>query len=142
MQPQQPPTPQPQNKPQQIRIELPNNLTTTYANAAMVSQTHSEIIIDFLQVMPNDPRGRVVSRIAMTPANAKLFMQALGQNLKIFEDKHGEISLPPKPPTLADQLFMSATPKSPEDDGGGGGSGDGDGNGGVGGGSEGEGGQS
>lgn len=115
---QPPPPPQPPNKPAQLRIELPNNLTTIYANAAMVSQTHSEIIIDFLQVMPNDPRARVVSRIALTPANAKLFLGALQQNLKIFEDKHGEITLPPRPPTLADQLFMSATPKSPEDDGG------------------------
>lgn len=114
---QQPPTPPQPNKPGQLRIELPNNLATTYANAAMVSQTHSEIVIDFLQVMPNDPRARVVSRIAMTPANAKLVLQALDQNLKIFEDKHGEISLPPKPPTLADQLFMSASPKSPEDEG-------------------------
>jgi hypothetical protein len=111
----QPPQ-QPPNKPGQLRIELPNTLPTTYANAAMVSQTHSEIVVDFIQVMPNDPRGRIVSRVVMTPANAKQFAQALAQNLQIFEDKHGEISLPPKPVSLADQLFMSASPKPSDDE--------------------------
>lgn len=98
-------------KPQQLRLEIPSNLTATYANAAMVSQTHSEIILDFLQVMPNDPRARVQSRIAMTPANAKLFLQALQQNLDRFEEKHGEITLPPKPISLADQLFGGVKPE-------------------------------
>jgi hypothetical protein len=96
----------PPQKPQpQIRLEIPTTLTATYANAAMVSQTHSEIILDFIQVLPNDPRARVQTRIAMTPANAKLFLIALQQNLDRYEEKHGEISLPPRPISLADQLF-------------------------------------
>jgi predicted secreted Zn-dependent protease len=113
--PQKPPASPPgqPGQPGQIRLELPSNLTATYANAAMVSQTHSEIILDFLQILPNDPRARVQSRVAMTPANAKLFMQALQQNLERFEEKHGEISLPPKPISLADQLF--GTVKSDDD---------------------------
>lgn len=102
MQPQQPP---------KLRLELPNNLQTTYANGVVVTQTHSEIVIDFMQVMPNDPRARVQARIAMTPANAKLFLQALGQNLDRFEEKHGEINLPPKPVSLADQLFDGIKPE-------------------------------
>lgn len=96
--------------PPKLRIEIPANLGVNYANAAMVSQTHSEIILDFIQVMPNDPRARVTARIAMTPANAKLFLQALEQNLDRFEDKHGEITLPPKPISLADQLFGGLKP--------------------------------
>jgi hypothetical protein len=101
------------NKPQ-LRLELPANLSTQYANAAIVSHTHSEIIVDFVQIMPNDPRARVVSRIAMTPANAKMFMQALQQNLEKFETKHGEISLPPKPVSLAEQLFGAVKPEDEE----------------------------
>lgn len=97
-------------QPNQVRIELPANLTPTYANAAMVSQTHSEIILDFIQVMPNDPRARIVSRVVLTPSNAKLLMQALEQNLERYETKHGEITLPPKPISLAEQLFDSAKP--------------------------------
>lgn len=107
----QPPQP-PQRK---LNLEIPANLNATYANAVIVSQTHSEIILDFLQIMPNDPRARVQSRVAMTPANAKMFLKALTQNLERFEEVHGEISLPPQPPTLADQLFGGFKPDEPKD---------------------------
>jgi hypothetical protein len=106
---------QPQQRPGAIRLELPANLNMTYANAAVITQTHSEIIIDFVQVMPNDNRARVQSRIALTPANAKLVLQALQTNLQMFEQKHGEISLPPKPLSLADQLFGMVKPDSPDE---------------------------
>jgi hypothetical protein len=110
-QPQQPPQPQ---RPGTLRLEVPANLSMTYSNAAVVTQTHSEIVVDFVQVMPNDQRARVQTRIAMTPANAKLFLQALQTNLNMFEEKHGEISLPPKPVSLADQLFNTIKPPDEE----------------------------
>ena len=69
------PVTQPPNR--QVRLEIPANLSATYANAVIVSQTTSEIVLDFLQVMPNDPRARVQQRVVMTPSNAKLFLQAL-----------------------------------------------------------------
>jgi hypothetical protein len=106
-QPNQPNQPTPPNR---LRIEYPPNQVATYANAAIVNSTHSEIILDFLQILPNDPRGKVTQRIALTPANAKLLMNALRDNLAQFEAKHGEITLPPKPVTLADQLFQVAKP--------------------------------
>ena len=92
-------------QPRQLRLELPTNLNSTYANAVMVTHTHSEIIMDFMQIMPNDPRARIQTRMVMTPANAKSFLDALKTNLERYEEKHGEISLPPKPISLADQLF-------------------------------------
>ena len=102
------------NPQRQLRLEVPATLNAIYANAAMISQTHSEIILDFIQVMPNDPRARVQTRLAMTPANAKLFLKALEENLARFEEKHGEISLPPQPLSLADQLFGSMRPPEEE----------------------------
>lgn len=96
---------QPPQKPRQVRLEIPSKLDATYANAVLISQTHSEIIMDFAQFLPNTPQARVQSRIIMTPANAKSFLQALQTNLQNFEAKHGEIELPPKPQSLADQLF-------------------------------------
>lgn len=103
--------PQPQRK---VNLEIPANLTATYANAVVISQTHSEIIMDFVQIMPNDPRARVLSRVIMTPPNAKLFLKALGANLERFEQLHGEITLPLSPPTLADQLFGGVKPDEKE----------------------------
>ena len=97
--------------PRQIRLELPANMNATYANAVIINQTHSEIILDFIQVLPSSPTARVQSRIVMTPANAKAFLKALGINLERFEEKHGEIELPPQPPTLADQLFGAVRPE-------------------------------
>ena len=104
----------PPNKKRQLRLEIPNNLNAVYSNAVVISQTHSEIIYDFTQIMPNDPRARVQSRIAMTPANAKAFMKALQTNLERFEAKNGEIVLPP---TLADQLFGGLRPEDEADSG-------------------------
>jgi hypothetical protein len=97
-------TQQPQS-PRQLRLEIPATLSTTYSNATMISQTHSEIVLDFIQILPNDPRARVQARVVLTPANAKMFLQALETNLKRFEEKHGEITTPPTPISLADQLF-------------------------------------
>lgn len=107
MQPNQPNQP---NNPKKLRIELPNNLEVIYGNAAMVTQTHSEIVMDVLQVLPNDPRAKVKTRVVMTPANAKMFLKALQQNLDRYESKHGEINTPPTPTTLADQLFGVVKP--------------------------------
>jgi hypothetical protein len=91
----------------QLKIELPASLSAVYSNAVMVSQTHTEIVLDFLQILPNDPRARVQSRVVMTPAGAKAFLNALRQNLERYEQKYGEIEVPAPPASLADQLFGS-----------------------------------
>jgi hypothetical protein len=98
----------------QLRLEIPANLNAQYANAVIISQTHSEIIMDFIQVMPNDPCARIQTRVAMTPANAKMFLKALADNLQRFEELHGEISLPPQPVSLAEQLFGNVKPTEEE----------------------------
>lgn len=89
---------------------MPSNLSAIYSNAVIISQMHSEIVMDFVQIMPNDPRARVQSRIIMTPANAKLFLQALNTNLTRFESINGEIKLPTPGLSLADQLFGAVKP--------------------------------
>ena len=100
------------NQPQ-IRLEIPANLNAIYSNAVIISQTTNEIVMDFLQIMPNDPRARVQTRVVMTPTNAKLFLQALQTNLARFEQNYGEIPVPQQPGnnTLADQLFGGVKPE-------------------------------
>jgi len=92
-------------KPKQLRVEIPANLNATYANAAIINQSNSEIIMSFVQVMPNDPRARIQSRVVMTPVNAKLFLNALKTQIERYEEKHGELELPEQPSSLADTLF-------------------------------------
>lgn len=101
---------QPQNR--KIKVELPRNLDSTYANFAVITHSFSEIIVDFATVMPNAPQARVQNRIVMTPANAKLLHRALGENLARFEGQNGEIKLPPGG-SLADLLFRPPSPGQP-----------------------------
>ncbi len=104
-------TQQPQNQ-RQLRLEIPATLSATYSNAAIVSQTNSEIVLDFVQIMPNDPRARIQTRVVMTPANAKAFLKALETNLAGYEEKYGEIPLPAQNPNaLAAQWCGTIKPE-------------------------------
>lgn len=116
-----PPTPPGSPNQRRIQFEVPSGLNAIYSNGVVISQTQSEIVLDFVQVMPNDPRARVQSRIVMTPANAKMFLRALQTNMERFEAVQGEIQVPPQPASLADQLFGAVKPdegssKPPEEE--------------------------
>ncbi len=106
-QPQLPP-PQPA-APQQVAIEIPANLDAAYSNFAVITHSPSEVVIDFARVLPNTPKARVVSRIIVTPMNAKLLLKALTENLAKYEAQFGPIIVPTG---LAEQLFKP--PKPPE----------------------------
>jgi len=107
-------TPPAGKRPTAINIELPADLEATYANAAYIAHSPSEIIVDFLRVMPNVPRSKVYARIVMTPLHAKLLLNALADNLSKFEAQFGEIKLPSGGEELAQQFFRQ-TPKPPGD---------------------------
>lgn len=99
----------------QIRLELPKDASAIYANTVIITHTASEVILDFIQVMPNDDRARVQKRIMMTPIHAKMLLAALRENIEKYEDKHGEIKTPSRQ-TLADQLFGTIKPENEEDE--------------------------
>lgn len=101
-----PTSPQPP-KPRRIQIEMPATLAATYSNFAMITHSPWEIFLDFAQILPNVPKARVQTRIVLTPANAKMLLNALKENIERYENQHGEIKLPARPPTLADQLFST-----------------------------------
>lgn len=111
MQPKQPT----QGNKRQIRLELPKDPSAVYSNTVMISHTANEVVFDFIQIMPNDNRARVQKRIIMTPAHAKMFLNAMNENMTKFEDKHGEIIVPQKP-SLADQLFGGIKSTDEDDD--------------------------
>jgi hypothetical protein len=89
----------------QVKIEIPPNMPAIYANFAVISHTLSEMVIDFAQILPQQPKARVQARVVMTPMHAKLLYRALGENINKYEAQFGEIQLPAQGPTLAQQFF-------------------------------------
>lgn len=94
----------------QLKLEMPANPTATYSNMVMISHNQHEVTLDFIQVLPNDPRARIQQRIIMTPAHAKMFLQALAENIERYEAAYGPLVVPPRPESLADQLFKGIQP--------------------------------
>lgn len=96
-------------------VKIPKNLEPTYANFALISNSRSEIVIDFAQILPQISHARVRNRVVMTAFNAKLLHRALGNHIAKFEERFGEIDLP-EGTSLADQLFRPAKTDDGEDD--------------------------
>lgn len=80
-----------QPTPRQLNVELPNDLTATYANFAIISHSPHEVVVDFAQMLPGMPKAKVQARVLLTPANAKMLWQALGQNIAKYERRFGKI---------------------------------------------------
>jgi len=76
----------------QINIEIDQEVADgIYSNLAIINHSVSEFVVDFISVMPGVPKSKVKSRIILTPQHAKRFLKALGDNVKRFENAHGEI---------------------------------------------------
>ena len=85
---------QPRPPQQQINIELPpDQAEGTYSNLAIITHSAAEFVIDFTRVLPGVPKTKVYSRVIMTPQHAKSLLRALEDNIKKFEDQHGEIKM-------------------------------------------------
>jgi len=81
-------------KQQRINIELgEKEAEGTYANMAMIAHSPTEIILDFVRIMPGAPKAKVQSRVIMTPAHAKMLHKTLGENIAKFEKQFGEIKI-------------------------------------------------
>ncbi|MFY0631546.1 MAG: DUF3467 domain-containing protein [Flavobacteriaceae bacterium] len=88
-----------QNNKGQMNIELSEEIAEgTYSNLAVINHSVSEFIIDFISIMPGVPKANVKSRIILTPQHAKRLTQALADNVKKFEQAHGEIKDYDQPP--------------------------------------------
>ncbi|RYZ22562.1 MAG: DUF3467 domain-containing protein [Chitinophagaceae bacterium] len=75
-----------------IHIEISEEVAEgTYANLAIITHSHAEFVIDFVNVMPSTPKSKVKSRIIFTPQHAKRFMKALAENLQRYEAANGDI---------------------------------------------------
>src|ERR1041384_5758416 len=83
-----------QNQPQQnqLNIEISEEVAEgNYANLAIITHSHAEFVIDFVNVMPGTPNSTVKARIILTPQHAKRFMKAITENIGKYESVNGSI---------------------------------------------------
>jgi hypothetical protein len=78
--------------PNQLNIEISEEMAEgQYANLAIITHSHAEFVLDFVNVMPGTPKSKVKSRIILTPQHAKRLMKALADNVQKFEAVNGTI---------------------------------------------------
>ncbi|HEY1046738.1 MAG TPA: DUF3467 domain-containing protein [Bacteroidia bacterium] len=79
---------------QPLDIELSEETAEgTYSNLAIITHSQAEFVIDFVRILPGIPKGKVKSRIIMTPQHAKRLLYALGDNMSKFENNFGEVDI-------------------------------------------------
>jgi hypothetical protein len=76
----------------QLNIEISEEMAEgQYANLAIITHSHAEFVLDFVNVMPGTPKSKVKSRIILTPQHAKRLMKAMADNIQKFEAVNGVI---------------------------------------------------
>lgn len=81
-----------QEKKNQLQIQLrPEMADGKYSNLAMIGHGPNEFLMDFIFAAPGMPQAPVVSRIIMSPENAKQLLNALADNVRKYEANFGEI---------------------------------------------------
>lgn len=76
----------------QLQVQLrPEIADGKYSNLAMIGHGPSEFLMDFIFAAPGMPQAPVVSRVIMSPENAKKLLFALTDNIKKYEAQFGEI---------------------------------------------------
>jgi ribonuclease BN (tRNA processing enzyme) len=79
-------------QPHQLNIEISEEVAEgNYSNLAIITHSHAEFVIDFVNVMPGTPKSKVKSRVILTPQHAKRFMKALTEYVNRFETLNGKI---------------------------------------------------
>jgi len=93
-----------QPPPQTLRITLDDSVAQgEYVNFANIIHSPSEFVIDLGRIMPGRTDVKVYSRVIMTPLHAKQLLEAIAQNIALFEQKYGEIRLEGAPQYSLDE---------------------------------------
>ena len=80
-----------QQSQQQLQVKVTDEvLKGVYANMVQVGHTPEEFILDFMSLFP--PQGLIVSRVMVSPAHMKRLVDALGDNLKKYEEQFGKVA--------------------------------------------------
>jgi Protein of unknown function (DUF3467) len=77
---------------QKIQIHIDEAIADGhYANLVAINHSPAEFVLDFVRMVPMVPKAKVQTRVLMAPMHAKGLLKALEQNLKKYEEQHGEI---------------------------------------------------
>jgi len=83
-----------EQKKQEMQLELtPEVAEGVYSNMAVIAHSPSEFVLDFVRVMPGMPKAKIMTRVMMTPENAKRLLGALSENVRRYEMQFGEIDM-------------------------------------------------
>ena len=90
----------PKPKGMNLQLQLDDEIAQgRYVNFAMVNHTPTEFVFDFVYMQPQQPRGKVLSRVITNPVHAKRLLMALSDNMKKYEQRFGPIKLPAAKPS-------------------------------------------
>ena len=82
----------------QVRIEIQDEIADgVYANLSFITANNSEFILDFARFLPGNSRGKVVTRVVLSPIHVKAFLKSLSESVENHEKNHGTIT-PDNPP--------------------------------------------
>jgi hypothetical protein len=80
----------------QIQIKASDEtMRGEYANLMQLMHTHEEFVMDFLNIFP--PTGTLNARVIVSPGHFKRMVKAMAENLKKYEQQHGEIQMSEAP---------------------------------------------
>lgn len=76
----------------EVKLKINDNeLKGLYANQIAIMHSRYDFVIDFIAMFP--PEAIVNARIVTNPASLKRIYNAIGVNIKKYEEKFGEISI-------------------------------------------------
>ena len=79
---------------QKLNINISQDKASgVFANIVLIAHTPTEFVLDFAQIMPGmNNQANVVSRVIVTPDQAKKILGALQNNIAQYEKKFGTIN--------------------------------------------------
>jgi hypothetical protein len=78
--------------PQALQFSIDDSVASgVYVNFANIIHNPAEFVIDFGRIVPGRADVRVLSRVLTSPIHAKQLLNALAQNVSLYEKNYGVI---------------------------------------------------
>ncbi len=82
----------PESQPPSLQFSIDDSVANgIYVNFANIIHNPAEFVLDFGRIVPGRSDVRVLSRILTTPVHAKQLLNALAQNVTLYEKTFGTI---------------------------------------------------